>query len=138
MVEQAERSLSENLDGTKDETGFGNSIRVSRDEERLESVKAASLSAIIGTLAGLPISFTQSTTASQLILPLAITFISSALFGITYRYTVRRDLDDTQLKTGACAAFAIVKGNCAIHLKELELYIEVPFHAFLRCRSTVW
>lgn len=81
-----------------------------KNKERFESVKAASISAIVGTLAGLPISLSQATDASQLILPSVITLISCALFGVTFRYAVRRDLDNFQLKSGTSAAFGFVKG----------------------------
>lgn len=107
MVEEAERSLSQSEEGFYAEKG---NEEIDKDEERLESIKAASLSALVGTIAGLPISFTQVSTTSQLILPLAITFASCALFGVTFRYAIRRDLDDVHLKTGACAAFGVVKG----------------------------
>lgn len=106
MVEEAERSLSLNNDGDALE-----SKEISRDEERLESIKAGFVSALVGTLAGLPISLTQVTSNAQLILPSTITFISCALFGLTFRYAVRRDLDNFQLKTGTAAAFGIVKGK---------------------------
>ncbi|XP_022965244.1 uncharacterized protein LOC111465167 [Cucurbita maxima] len=108
MIEEAERSLSQSEGGNakRDEEDGG----IDRDEERLESVKAASISAIVGTLAGLPIFLNQVTSISQLALPLAITFISCALFGVTFRYTIRRDLDNIQLKTGTSAAFGFVKG----------------------------
>ncbi|GFQ06046.1 hypothetical protein PHJA_002748600 [Phtheirospermum japonicum] len=98
MVEEAERSLT---DQRRD---------ASKDEERLESVKAASISALVGTLAELPISLTRATSKAELILPLAITFVSCALFGITFRYAIRRDLDNFQLKSGTSAAFGFVKG----------------------------
>ncbi|THG12487.1 uncharacterized protein LOC114276651 [Camellia sinensis] len=109
MVEEAQRSL--NIDG--DDYAIIEEVEteeIDRNEERLESIKAASISALVGSLAGLPIFFTQVTDISQLILPLATTFISCALFGVTFRYAVRRDLDNFQLKTGTCAAFAFVKG----------------------------
>ena len=99
MVEEAEKALSQN-----EEDGVG------KDKERWESIKAASVSAIVGTFASLPICFTQVNNTSQLIFPLAINFISCALFGLTFRYTIRRNLDDVQLKTGITAAFAVVKG----------------------------
>ncbi|KAG6788164.1 hypothetical protein POTOM_004219 [Populus tomentosa] len=105
MVEEAERSLSINNDGDALE-----SKEISRDQERLESIKAGFVSALVGTLAGLPVSLTQVTSNAQLILPSTITFISCALFGLTFRYAVRRDLDNFQLKTGTAAAFGIVKG----------------------------
>jgi len=105
MVEEAEHSLSLNNDGDALE-----SKEISRDQERLESIKAGFVSALVGTLAGFPISLTQVTSNAQLILPSTITFISCALFGLTFRYAVRRDLDNFQLKTGTAAAFGIVKG----------------------------
>lgn len=109
MVEEAERSLSQSED--RDSYGEEGNGEINKDEERLESVKAASVSAIVGTLASLPITLTQVSSSSELILPLAITFVSCALFGVTFRYTIRRDLDNIDLKTGACAAFGFVKGR---------------------------
>ncbi|KAK3129642.1 hypothetical protein QOZ80_6BG0482710 [Eleusine coracana subsp. coracana] len=47
---------------------------------------------------------------SELFVQSSVVFISCALFGITFRYAVRRDLDNIQLKTGAPAAFAFVRG----------------------------
>lgn len=109
MIEEAERSLSQSEGG--DAISNRKDGELDREEERLESIKAASISAIVGTLAGLPIFLTQATNTSQLVLPTAITLISCALFGVTFRYTIRRDLDNTQLKTGTSAAFGFVKGT---------------------------
>ncbi|XP_059645592.1 uncharacterized protein LOC132287107 [Cornus florida] len=111
MIEEAERSLSvDGIGDDRDSLMEMESEEIDKNEERWESVKAASVSAIVGTLAGLPISFTQVTTSSQLILPLAVTFATCALFGVTFRYAIRRDLDNVQLKTGTSAAFGFVKG----------------------------
>ncbi|ESW32572.1 hypothetical protein PHAVU_002G333700 [Phaseolus vulgaris] len=112
MVEKAEHSLLVNVGGSE---GGGTSMgmkseEIDRDEERWESIKAASISALVGTISGLPICFTQVTDTTQLLLPLTINFISCALFGVTFRYTIRRNLDDVQLKTGVAAAFGVVKG----------------------------
>ncbi|KAJ9706323.1 hypothetical protein PVL29_001712 [Vitis rotundifolia] len=111
-VEEAERSLSINMGEDGDRDGFleTESEEINKEKERLESVKAALVSAMVGTFAGLPIFLTQVTSSSQLLLPLAINFVSCALFGITFRYTIRRDLDNIQLKTGTSAAFGFVKG----------------------------
>lgn len=109
MIEAAERSLAQSEGGNAIRDGEDGGL--DRDEERLESVKAASISAIVGTLAGLPIFLNQVTSPSQLLLPTVITFISCALFGVTFRYTIRRDLDNIQLKTGTSAAFGFVKGT---------------------------
>ncbi|XP_076919882.1 uncharacterized protein LOC143580835 [Bidens hawaiensis] len=79
-------------------------------KEKLESVKAACISAIVGTLASLPISLTHVTDTYDLTVSTAIIIITCALYGATYRYIIRRDMDDFHLKTGASAAFGIVKG----------------------------
>lgn len=123
MVEEAKRSLGLNVDGIEDGDTFleKESEEIDRNEERVESVKAALISALVGTLAGLPISLTQATGSSELILPLTINFISCALFGITFRYTIRRDLDNIQLKTGTSAAFGFVKGMYIV-LSKRNLY----------------
>lgn len=108
MVEEAEQSLK-GVGGdasTEMESGMSN-----KDKERLQSVKAALISAVVGTLAELPISLSRVTSNSELILPLAITFASCALFGVTFRYAIRRDLDNFQLKSGTSAAFGFVKGT---------------------------
>ncbi|KAI3792665.1 hypothetical protein L2E82_06553 [Cichorium intybus] len=110
LVEEAERSLEDEV-GDKNATMTETEREAMyKNKERFESVKAASISAIVGTIAGLPISLSQATDTSQLILPSVITLISCALFGVTFRYAVRRDLDNFQLKTGTSAAFGFVKG----------------------------
>ena len=86
------------------------SEEIEGNKDRVESIEAAFISALVGTLAGLPISFTRATSSTQLILTLTINFISCALFGVTFRYTIRRDLDNIQPKTGTSAAFGFVKG----------------------------
>ncbi|KAG8659008.1 hypothetical protein MANES_02G003600v8 [Manihot esculenta] len=112
-VEEAEQFLSESI-GREEGTNI--------EPERLESIKAASISAVVGTLAGLPFFFTQVTDIVQLALPLATTFISCALFGVTFRYAVRRDLENFQLKSGTCAAFGFVKGiNFRLCSRGMEL-----------------
>ncbi|XP_073133137.1 uncharacterized protein [Henckelia pumila] len=111
MVEEAERSLAEQkkVDSTETESEV-----TDKDKDRLESAKAASIAALIGVLAQLPVSLTRAGSTPQLILPLAITFVSCALFGVTFRYAVRRDSDDFHLKSGTVAAFGLVKGLGAL------------------------
>lgn len=108
MIDEAERSLSSSLE----EGSFGDvsSGDIDEDSERLESVKAAAVSSIVGVLASLPVSFYEVQDLPQLFLRSSVIFISCALFGVTFRYAVRRDLDNIQLKTGAPAAFAFVRG----------------------------
>ncbi|XP_068305639.1 uncharacterized protein [Pyrus communis] len=124
MVEEAERALSQDGDQLGD--GYASAEtenkEIDKDKERWQSIKAASVSALVGTVAGLPFSFTQVASISELILPLGVTFASCALFGVTFRYTMRRDLDNVQLKTGAPAAFGVVKGLATLDGgKPLEL-----------------
>ncbi|KAL9996110.1 hypothetical protein Hdeb2414_s0739g00941521 [Helianthus debilis subsp. tardiflorus] len=92
-----------------DETDIGE-IERNPIEEKLESVKAASISAIVGTLASLPFALSHVTNMYDLTVSSAIFIITCALYGATYRYIIRRDLDDAHLKTGTSAAFGIVKG----------------------------
>ncbi|OEL19770.1 hypothetical protein BAE44_0019210 [Dichanthelium oligosanthes] len=108
MIDEAQRSLSSSLE----EGSFGDvsSGDIDEDSERLESAKAAAVSSIVGVLASLPISFYEAQDLPQLFLQSSVVFISCALFGVTFRYAVRRDLDNIQLKTGAPAAFAFVRG----------------------------
>uniref|UniRef100_A0A0A9BMG3 Uncharacterized protein n=1 Tax=Arundo donax TaxID=35708 RepID=A0A0A9BMG3_ARUDO len=108
MIDEAQRSLSSSLE----EGSFGvvSSDDIDEDSERLESVKAAAVSSIVGVLASLPISFYEVHNLPQLFVQTSIAFISCALFGVTFRYAVRRDLDNIQLKTGVPAAFAVVIG----------------------------
>ncbi|CAN6211503.1 unnamed protein product [Urochloa humidicola] len=108
MIDEAERSLSSSLE----EGSFGDVSNgdIDEDSERLESVKAAAVSSIVGVLASLPVSFYEVQDLPQLFLRSSVVFISCALFGVTFRYAVRRDLDNIQLKTGAPAAFAFVRG----------------------------
>ncbi|KAI6706983.1 hypothetical protein NL676_009945 [Syzygium grande] len=129
LIEEAERSLSQTAKA-QDEDRDG--TQINREEERWESVKAASVSALVGTLAGLPLSLTQVAAVSQLVLPLGIDFISCALFGITFRYAIRRDLDNIQLKTGTSAAFGFVRGLAYLGAgPPLELNLESFLsHAF--------
>lgn len=112
-LEEAERSLTLNTD----REGYGDEAQnssenesINKEADRLESIKAASISAIVGTLASLPISLTQASTITDLLLPSAITFVSCALYGVTFRYAIRRDSDDFHLKSGTIAAFGFVKG----------------------------
>lgn len=113
MVEEAENSLSANMGQSKFGEALGNVGEgevIDKDIERFESLKAAVLAAIVGTLASLPLSFTETSDGVQLILHSVAIFISCALFGVTFRYAIRRDLDNVHLKTGTSAAFGFVKG----------------------------
>ncbi|KAI3501481.1 hypothetical protein L1887_29350 [Cichorium endivia] len=103
-INQLETRASETVDA---ENGRKTTYK---NKEKIESIKAALISAIVGTLASLPISVTHVTNAYELTVSTAITISACALYGATFRYAVRRDLDDYHLKIGTSAAFGIVKG----------------------------
>ena len=109
MINEAQRSLTSSLE----DRSFGDTSGedVDEDSERLESLKAVAVSSAIGLLASLPISSYEVHSLPQLFLRSSVVLISSALFGVTFRYAIRRDLDNIQLKTGAAAAFAFVRGK---------------------------
>ena len=75
------------------------------DEDRLESGKAGVVCAVAGGLSSLPLAVT--TTGHIVSVPVAV--VSCALMGVTFRYVVREDWDNFQLKAGAAAAFAVVR-----------------------------
>jgi hypothetical protein len=95
--------------------------------ERIESVKAGSLS---GITAG--ISYVAIATIDRLILPeysrslislgleAAISIVTGFLFGVTYRYIVRTDRND-HLNSGAVLAFGLVRGLAQIDVSKFEL-----------------
>ncbi|NEO99215.1 MAG: hypothetical protein F6K58_11130 [Symploca sp. SIO2E9] len=95
-----------------------------RDSERLESLKAGTLSAfsvmftysfnVIGNSLVLAKQFElfallQIDTLFGLLVKVAIAFLSGFLFGVTYRYVIRED-DNKHLKDGVVLAFALVRG----------------------------
>ncbi|CAI9093397.1 OLC1v1028895C1 [Oldenlandia corymbosa var. corymbosa] len=120
MVDEAYRTLE--ATGAEESSllpEVGTESIINKDEERVESVTAAIVSAVVGTLAGLPLALTRATTGNvnDLIVPLGITFVSCALYGVTFRYAVRRDLDNFHLKSGTSAAFGIVKALATLGAK---------------------
>ena len=94
--------------------------------ERIESVKAGSLS---GITAG--ISYVAITTIDKLMLPeysqslislgleVAISIVTGFLFGVTYRYIVRTDRND-HLNAGAVLAFGLVRGLAQLDVSNFE------------------
>lgn len=95
---------------------------IDENAERIESIKASFVSAFIGTLASIPIALFQANSIEGLLIKEGIIFISCALFGVTYRYTVRQNLDNIKLKSGVVAAFGLVRG-----LSQFEGELPVDF-----------
>ncbi|KAK3268390.1 hypothetical protein CYMTET_23107 [Cymbomonas tetramitiformis] len=88
---------------------------ISEGEERMETAKAGVAAALGGGFAFLPLILSQADlgTAGGLYLfgvSAAATVLSTVLFGVTYRYAVRSDLGNSQLKGGVIGAFGLVRG----------------------------
>jgi hypothetical protein len=79
--------------------------------ERIESVKSAAVAAVGGSLLVLPISVFKGIVLhfdGQWEFSIDMLAISLALFGITYRYAIRKD-SNPNLKQGVVGAFAITR-----------------------------
>ena len=98
------------------------------DPERIESVKAGTVAAIIGT--GISFMFVvfdtllmgQEVTQACLfhaIQRLAVAAVCCFLFGVTYRYIVRQD-PNPHLKSGAVGAFALTRSLGQLETVELS------------------
>ncbi|CAI7842696.1 unnamed protein product [Closterium sp. NIES-53] len=84
------------------------------DKERVQSAKAASVAAVAGTVAGLPFLLSQRAqeggTGLSFLVAAAALAATCALFGVTYRYIVRKDVGNIHLKAGAVGAFGLARG----------------------------
>lgn len=96
--------------------------------ERLESLKAGVLSAIMVVLVDSAAAIYLSSRAEELGLRLGIVGLSGFLFGVTYRYAVRGD-SNPHLKSGVIGAFGLVRGLA--QLEGLEIPEEVTAIALL-------
>ena len=105
--------------------------------ERIESVKAGILSSavfgVIESVIFLAHSFFtielgngfvkwQIISIIDLGFHLAIAFVSGFLFGVTYRYIIRRDRN-SHLQDGAVLAFGLIRGLALIEATDLNLFL---------------
>ncbi len=95
--------------------------------ERIESVKAGSLSGIAtgmayGAILGLDrLVFSRHSGAlSSVALEVAIAITGGFLFGVTYRYIIRTDRND-HLNSGAVLAFGLVRGLAQVNVRDVEM-----------------
>ncbi len=95
--------------------------------ERIESLKAGSLSGIAASIAygGLVAvdRFTlsqHSGTLASLAVEVASVGTAGFLFGVTYRYIIRTDRND-HLNSGAVLAFGLVRGLAQVNVRDLDL-----------------
>lgn len=91
--------------------GSGGGDWVDKESERIESGKAAVVAAVAGAVASLPFVLSERGVGFSSVFGVFGVLVSCGVFGVCYRYTVRRDLDNFQLKSGAAAAFALVAGT---------------------------
>jgi hypothetical protein len=84
-----------------------------KEAERVETAKAGAAAAVGGAASSLPLiisSFSTTTTPLGAIFSLGGAGASAFLFGLVYRYALRQDLNNSQLKGGVVAAFGLVRG----------------------------
>ena len=91
---------------------------VDENAERVESAKAAACSAIFGTALSAPLLLSQSPGGFVTAESLGGVFVSTALFGVVYRYAARDDFGNDQLKFGVLGAFGLTRG-----LGEADVYL---------------
>lgn len=80
-----------------------------QDSDRTESGKAAAVAAAGGVAGALPFLLSASAPGLHGLLSLGATAAACLLFGVTYRYAVRQDATNMQLRGGVVAAFGLVK-----------------------------
>ncbi len=133
IQEERMRKAEENLRAIAEETkrlreegegkgGENEEVKRGRkDRDRIESAKVGTVSAIGGVLLSLPLALSQfSGNAFNQFADVGATALSCALFGIVYRYAVRENIDDFQLKGGVVGAFGLVRG-----VGQAEVFMDV-------------
>lgn len=75
-------------------------LSCTQDAERRESAKAAAAAGLGGAVAILPLAFSDGSGAGAALLAIGVAGLACALQGVTYRYAVRQDVANTQLKVG--------------------------------------
>ncbi|MEO0870198.1 MAG: hypothetical protein AAFY17_17560 [Cyanobacteria bacterium J06642_11] len=80
------------------------------DQERIESIKAGGIAALTGTVLGVGLTALHADLSdfNACILRVAVITVSAFLFGVTFRYIVRKDTNP-HLRSGAVGAFALTR-----------------------------
>ena len=91
---------------------WGSTVADDVDEaaEKIESAKAATAAGLSGTILSLPLLLSQSSGALVTLESVAGVAVSCLVFGVTYRYAVRDDFGNDQLKGGVVGAFGLARG----------------------------
>jgi len=87
--------------------------------EKMESAKAAAVGGVGGGALAAPLLVSQGGG----LLSVAFAALSCAVFGVTYRYAVRRDVENSELKGGVVGAFGLARGVSAadVYLRAASL-----------------
>jgi len=88
---------------------------IDESSERLESLKAAGLAAVVGSVAAAGPGLLVAGLGAQWEFDVDMLALSGALFGVVYRYAVRTD-PNPNLKQGVVGAFALVRTVAAIQV----------------------
>ena len=116
-AEETKRLREEGVNGGENEE----EMRTRKDLDRIESAKVGTISATGGVLLSLPLALSQfNGNAFNQFADVGATAVSCALFGIVYRYAVRENIDDFQLKGGVVGAFGLVRG-----VGQAEVFMDV-------------
>ena len=96
-------------------------VDIDENTEHIEFIKESFVSALIGTLASIPVALVQANRIEGILIKEGIIFISCALFGVTYRYTVRQKFENIKLKSRVVSAFDLVRGNKLQYIPALKI-----------------
>ena len=96
--------------------------------EKAESAKSAAVGGASGALLATPLIVSQGGG----LVSVGIVAVSCAVFGVTYRYAVRRDLGNNELKGGVVGAFGLARGLSAadVYLRAASLNGDADFATY--------
>lgn len=117
-AEQLQAAASELMDAEAEKAKWQSSI----DEaaEKVESAKAAAIAGVGGGIASLPYILAAGHPPLSTALSAVACLASCTLFGVTFRYAIRQDLQNLQLKGGVVAAFGLVRGSAQADMLQLS------------------
>ena len=99
-----------------------------QDLERIESGKAAAASGTVALLASLPFIITDGMPAPIALVSMATCLASGVLFGVVYRYALRQDTTNFQLKVRCTSRRAVTGCLCTSIVKQLP--VSTSLHKF--------
>ena len=102
-------------------------VDIDENAESIEFIKASFVSALIGTLVSIPGALVQANRIEGILIKDGIIFISCALFGVTYHYTVRQKFKNIRLKSRVVALVICNKLQYIVALKILKNFMYL-FH----------